>query len=258
LSLSEKQNFLARHNLYSCFTEIKRIKQAINEGRLWELLELRAKNHPRIHQGLKKVKEYSKYIEKFSPISKKRGIFYFDSIGLNRPEIIHHRKKLRNNYTQPLEAEILILLPQTSSKPFHKSRQVSNLLNTLYQKSEIIKKTHICFYAAPFGVIPLELDEIYPLSQFEISFPLDIETKKYVAKEISEYITRSNYRTVILHLDKEKFGEDIVKNCQRACLEVGSEFILCSKEDPWKKYAINELVEKILDSLETKSDAKIF
>jgi 7-cyano-7-deazaguanine tRNA-ribosyltransferase len=254
LSLREKQDFLAKHNLYTCFTEIKRIKQAIRDGRLWELLELRARNHPKIHQGLKKVKKYSKYIEKFSPTSKNRGMFYFDSIGLTRPEIVHHRKKLRNNYTPPLETETLVLLPQTSSKPFHQSRQVRNLLKILNKKSEVFKKIHICFYAAPFGVIPLELDEIYPLSQFEISFPLDIETKNYVAKEISEYITRSKYRTVILHQDKEKFGEDIIKKCQRTCSEVGSEFILSSKEDPWKKYAIKELVEKIIDSIETKLD----
>jgi 7-cyano-7-deazaguanine tRNA-ribosyltransferase len=37
----ERQIFLAEHNLYICLSEIKRIKQAIKEGRLWEHLELR-------------------------------------------------------------------------------------------------------------------------------------------------------------------------------------------------------------------------
>jgi len=49
----EREHLLAWHNLNLCFAEIRRVKQAINNGRLWELLEIRAKNHPSLFRAFK-------------------------------------------------------------------------------------------------------------------------------------------------------------------------------------------------------------
>ena len=94
LSKMERQEFLARHNLYVCFSEIKRIKQAIIEGRLWEHLEIRAHNHPALLRAVKEMAKYSHYFEENSPITKNSGFFFFNSVGLCRPEIVRHRKRL--------------------------------------------------------------------------------------------------------------------------------------------------------------------
>ena len=40
------------------------------------------------------------------------------------------------------------------------------------------------FTAAPFGVVPLEFDEVYPLSQHEVALPLDAGTVEYVAAKL--------------------------------------------------------------------------
>ncbi|MEM3823594.1 MAG: tRNA guanosine(15) transglycosylase TgtA, partial [Candidatus Bathyarchaeia archaeon] len=73
----ERQVFLAEHNLYVCLAELKRIKQAIRDGRLWEHMELRAHGHPALLQALKRLKKYEDFIEKHSPSIKKSGIFFF-------------------------------------------------------------------------------------------------------------------------------------------------------------------------------------
>jgi len=57
---------------------------------------------------------------------------------------------------------------------------------------------HVCVYAAPFGVTPLELDEVYPLSQHEIATPLDLETISYVAGQVKNYVAASSYSKVVL------------------------------------------------------------
>jgi 7-cyano-7-deazaguanine tRNA-ribosyltransferase len=54
----EAQMFLAEHNLHTCAAELKRIKQAIRDGRLWEHLEMRAHGHPALFQAVKKLKKY--------------------------------------------------------------------------------------------------------------------------------------------------------------------------------------------------------
>jgi len=78
-------------------------------------------------------------------------------------------------------------------------------------------KIHVCTYAAPFGIIPTELDEVYPLSQYEIATPLDAETVIYVARQVANYIEETIYEKIILLQEAETWKGKIVAACRRAC-----------------------------------------
>lgn len=211
----EREEALAKHNLYVSFAELKRIKQTVIEGRLWEYLEARAHTHPALLQAVKRLKKYEDYIERHSPVTKKSGLFFFSSLGLMRPEIVRHKKRMEERYSPPKEAEILIMLPQLSKRPFHKAREIKNLLSKIRQKlPEKHALFHICVYAAPFGVIPLELDEVYPLSQHEVATPLDLETVDYVAEQVKNYIAASAYKKVVLVEDAVWKGR-VSATCKR-------------------------------------------
>ena len=93
-SKKEREVFLAEHNLYVCQAELKRIKQAIKNGRLWEHTEMRVHGHPALLSALKRLRSHADFLEKYSPTVKGNGFFYFDSVGLVRPEITHYRKRL--------------------------------------------------------------------------------------------------------------------------------------------------------------------
>jgi 7-cyano-7-deazaguanine tRNA-ribosyltransferase len=195
----ERQEVLAKHNLYASFVELKRIKQNIIEGRLWEYLETRAHAHPALLQAVKRLKQYENYIERHSPATKKHGFFFFSNLGLMRPEVIRYKKLFAERYSPPKEAKVLLLLPQFSKMPFHKTKEVKFLVRNIRQR--LLEKRalfHICVYSAPFGVIPLELDEVYPLSQHEIATPLDLETIGYVAGKVKNYVAASSYKKVVL------------------------------------------------------------
>jgi 7-cyano-7-deazaguanine tRNA-ribosyltransferase len=214
----QKQTFLAEHNLYTCQAEIKQIKQAIKNGRLWEHLQTRAHAHPTLLQALKKLKKYEDFIEKHSPATKKSGIFFYDHTDLVRPYVVRHRKKMAGQYSPPKEAKILLLMPQTRTKPFSKSKElkpIAKLLRATFKQHQ--NKIHTCFYAAPFGVIPIELDEIYPLSQHETTLPLDKETIEYVTKQTVNYIKNTNYKIIILIDDTENWNKNILKTCKKTC-----------------------------------------
>jgi len=218
LTKIERQKMLALHNLYVSFSELKRIKQAIIEGRLWEHLELRAHGHPALLQALKNLKKYSESLEKHSPVTKKSGLFFFSSLGLIRPEVIRYRRKIFERYSPPKEAKVLVLLPQTPMRPFHKSREHQRMLKENQQKlGDKLNKIHVCTYAAPFGVIPTELDQIYPLSQYEIATPFDIETINYVAEQVGNYITIMSYEQIILLQDIETWKGKITTACKEVC-----------------------------------------
>jgi 7-cyano-7-deazaguanine tRNA-ribosyltransferase len=207
-----KEAFLAEHNLCVCASEIRRVKQAIRDGRLWELLEIRAHAHPALMTAVKRIGKYSEFIERHAPSVKDSGLFYFSSLGLARPEILHYQKRLQERYAKPKQATTLLLFPQTQTKPFHKAHEYRQFAKTLRQKN-----AHICFYAAPFGIIPIELDEVYPLSQHEIAPPLDMETKEHVAQQTTDYIKRAGYKNVILVDDPENWGKTVRNACRRAC-----------------------------------------
>ncbi|MCI4347770.1 MAG: tRNA guanosine(15) transglycosylase TgtA [Thermoplasmata archaeon] len=48
----ERETAIARHNLWMCATEVRRVRQAIRSGTLWELVERRASAHPALMAGV--------------------------------------------------------------------------------------------------------------------------------------------------------------------------------------------------------------
>ena len=224
-SAKEREIFLAEHNLNVSLGELRKIKQAIKDGRLWEHLEMRAHAHPALLTAVKKIKKYQELIEKYTPTTKRSGLFFFDSHSLARPEIVHYRRRLSERYCPPSNAKILLLAPQTRNKPFHKARefhQINQAINRFDEKNR--NDVHVCSYAAPFGVTPSELDEVYPLSQHEAALPLDKETIDYVATQTADYIKRSQYEIVVLLHDYQNWNDTVKKACRTACKQKGTKF----------------------------------
>jgi len=198
--------------------ELKRVKQAIKDGRLWEHIEMRTHAHPALFSALKKLRNHTDFIEKHSPTVKKSGLFFFGSAGLARPQVTHYKKRLKERYSSPENKQVLLLAPQTRKKPFHKAAEF-NLIKqaSKHLGKELANKVHVCVYAAPFGIIPIELDEVYPLSQHEIALPLDQETVDYVADQTAEYIRQQSYESVVLLHDRKQWGNSIKILCNKAC-----------------------------------------
>ncbi len=221
----EREVFLAEHNLYVCQAELKRIKQAIKNGRLWEHTEMRVHGHPALLSALKRLQGHDDFLENYSPTVKSNGFFYFDSVGLVRPEITHYRKRLNARYDPPKCAKVLLLVPQTRNKPFHRApefKKIRHLFRCLGE--EVASKIHVCVYSAPFGVVPLELDEVYPLSQHEAALPLDMETVDYVANQTHQYIMRTSYASVVLFNDPKLWKNTVKDACRLACSAKGLDF----------------------------------
>ena len=217
-SAKEREIFLAEHNLHVCLAELRRIKQAIRDGRLWEHTEMRLHAHPALLSALKHVRDSEDFLEKLSPTTKSSGFFYFNSVGLARPEIVRHRKRLTERYRRPKNGKVLFLVPQTRNKPFHKAPEFKKIRQLFKRLGyELANQMHVCVYTAPFGVVPLELDEVYPLSQHETVLPLDLETIDYVANQTAEYISHNDYESILLLNDKKLWGDKVKHACMKAC-----------------------------------------
>ncbi len=134
-----REELLARHNLYATFAEMREVKQAIKEGSLWELVEQRCRAHPRLLDGLKRALSYSEWIEQFQP-APRATFFYSGPESALRPEVVRFRKRLRNFR---LDGRVLI--------------------RTKRQENEE-DFDHVLEFKAPFGAYPVELKETYPFN----------------------------------------------------------------------------------------------
>ena len=211
---NEREAELTRHNLHVCFAEIRRIKQAIVEGRLWEYLIMRSHGHPSLLQAAKKIKDYGEILERYSPVSKRSGLFFFSSVDLVRPEIIRHRKRLSERYEQPEDAEVLILLPSLSPRLTVKKKKYKRIIAKLCEELKISRdRIHVCFYVLPFGIVPQEISDIYPLSQYEFALPPDAETIEYVAQRIIEYVEKSRYKKIVMIWEPGTWQERVSEIC---------------------------------------------
>ncbi len=167
-----RTELLAKHNLHVSYSELKTIRQAIREGKLWELVEIRTRSHPNLIRGLNVLKKYSGFIEKYEKRYKKGGLFYISSETLNRPIITRQLKYLKNTYIVPESVKYVLILPELDVNR-ESSPIIKKWLNFIENFKEINRKLiHVIFMTTLFGIVPLELSDSYPFGQNEtITFP---------------------------------------------------------------------------------------
>lgn len=192
MAAEERTKVLALHNLYVSLVEVRRIRQAIAEGRLWEYAQRRCSSHPRLLDAFRRLARYSDWLEKFDPVTKPSGFLYTGPESAHRPEVIRHRRRM-DRYAPP-PSEILVIAP-------------------LGCKPEL--EGHVIRVIPPFGVIPEELSGFYPLGQYEIPKSLSREEWLTSLSSLEEYLKKfgEKYQKVIL-LWIEGVGEELVKACR--------------------------------------------
>jgi len=240
----ERIRLLAKHNLYACLRELKAIKQAIREGGLWDHLSLRAHAHPSLLRAFRKLaEEYHEVLEAQSPIQRKKGIFITSPLDLYRPEVVRFRRRLMGRF-EP-RADVLVLLPYPDQKPFSRSPYYDRFLKALSGiPGSALSKVSFCLYGPPFGLIPLELDQVHPLSQYEFSGP-DEPFIKWALGLASEFLRKKRYRTLVLMSDGSDFSKALEDVCRRTCLELGLSFQVLYEGEPWSEEALALLAKAL-------------
>ncbi|MDO9537694.1 MAG: tRNA guanosine(15) transglycosylase TgtA [Thermoplasmata archaeon] len=151
-----KEKLLALHNLHVSFSEFRTIKQAIHEGRLWELAETRCRAHPTLLDGLKCLKKHNDQLERHEPLSRNLAYLYTSQESYHRPVVTRLRKRILERY-EPPASNMEIMFPE-ATKPY--SRTFAEPMKMALEKADVN------FWAdSLFCPVPLELDEMYPISQ---------------------------------------------------------------------------------------------
>lgn len=153
----ERESMLAEHNLHVCNAQIRRIKMAIREGTLWELVEQTCRCHPKLLDGLRGLSRHNEFLERYEPLSRRGALLFTGSESYHRPAIWRYQHRLFERYSHP-RTEIMIALPE-SEKPYGRTHAAL--------MAKIDERTNAHFIVlSSIGPVPIELDEIYPVGQF--------------------------------------------------------------------------------------------
>ncbi|WP_296885759.1 tRNA guanosine(15) transglycosylase TgtA [uncultured Methanobrevibacter sp.] len=190
----ERRDLIAQHNLHVSFAELRLIRQAIYEGSLMELVEERCRAHPALLDAVRQLKNYNENFEQYDPRSKKSAFFYTGPESLGRSEVLRHHDKLQ----EMLKKRDLIILPP-SRKPY--SKFISGKLGEFYvcgKRHDVhLDDSDFMVMDIPFGLIPLEIDELYPLSQNAAPKIWDSDSKDYLKTFLDEFA--GEYEQVLIH-----------------------------------------------------------
>jgi len=210
-SMIERTRFLAEHNLSACLQEIGTIKEAIVEGRLWELVEARCRTHPSLLEGLRRIKEHKCHMTRGVPSTKRKGILFFDSTSLQRPEHVMYLEKLAGDYEPPKAATTALLIPATRQGPKDRASMHMGLTN-------LGRHVHVCTYSPPYGIVPSELEDTFPFMHTQAPEEPDPETLKAMADTVRIYLTKHRgYRSLVIVHSSKDWQTRFARMCSHIC-----------------------------------------
>ncbi|MFH1014028.1 MAG: tRNA guanosine(15) transglycosylase TgtA [Thermoplasmatota archaeon] len=178
---TKRIRLLAEHNLYVSFEEIRKIRNAISEGILWELVEQKATENPLLHDAMVELKRpmNNQWLEQFEPMVKNRALFYTGHHTVYRPDVSRMYDRLLQWY-QP-SSDVVVLLPE-SVKPYHVSYEgvILDLLSVCADAEVVVDSV--------MGPVPIAVDEVYPFAQSVFPLNVDKDTKQVARKRLSLFL----------------------------------------------------------------------
>ena len=209
------------HNYQIIFNEMKNIRNAIYNKNLRSLVETRVKSDSGLTSILRNLDNLSyKFLEKRTPIASKNKLIATSKESLFRPEIKRFQERTIERYKKPSSAEILLLLPCSAKKPYSFSKSHRLYRDRLLASSNPFA-VHEVIVTSPMGIVPRELELIYPASSYDIPVTgiWDEYEKKMIRTLLEKYLDKNHYGKIIVHLPKDilDFTSDLLKNPVITC-----------------------------------------
>ncbi len=164
---------LAAHNLWLLRKEVETCKEAIVEGRLWDLVQEKASAHPRLYEALAGFQRETKLLREGTAAMKERGLLLRTEADLSRPEIDLARQKLGAATKRRAKKAVLLTF---AAPPAGRVR---------VQKRNHPKEEQDLYRLHPIlGPYPAELDFVYPFTQIVAARELPKATQKDAVRSL--------------------------------------------------------------------------
>ena len=152
----ERAKLIATHNLYALREEVEACKEAIAEGRLWDLVEEKSMAHPRLRDAFVELSKHRSMLVEGTPLLKDRGLMLRSEEDLERPELVSAKERLEGVLKRTSRNAVLL----TSWDPIPLGKKKMHGTVGSPGKSDTYR------IHPALGVYPAELDFVYPFTQF--------------------------------------------------------------------------------------------
>lgn len=230
---------LLDHNVRTTVAEVRRARDAIKRGALRELVERRAANNPWDTAVLREL-DYRCYEwqELHATVSGPEMKAY-SQYSLSRPEVGRFRRRLRERYSRPPSAQVLLLLPCSARKPYSSSKS-HRLFRGAIRGCGNAGAVHVVVVTSPLGLVPEELELFYPAQDYDVPVTGDwsADESVVVTEALEAFLQANSYEKVIIHLAAES---DIVSSAVTGG-------IVTSRGDPRSAESLERLTNVLRDA----------
>ncbi len=182
---------LTKHNLYVSAAEIRRIRQAITDGNLLELAALRARSHPALIDALRVFLHEMRNIQSSAPSADSKSVFYTGPETANHPLLRTFQDRILERYPYR-RTEVLVIVPDMGTKPFSETNQAIENEVKIRDPAEML-----LFYVTPLGVVPWELEHVYPAQQTIFPATVDSECLTAAGERLSRLLNTIQFNACI-------------------------------------------------------------
>jgi len=213
---------ILNHNYFALSDEIKQVRNAIAHGCLRGLVETRVRVSPTLTAILRNLDTYHPaFLEERTPITSKSMLLATTKESLSRPEIKRFQERVIERYRKPTSAKVLVLLPCSAKKPYSFSKS-HRLYKEQLVSSGNVGVLHEVIITSPLGIVPRELELVYPASMYDIPVTgiWDEDEKKMIRRLLKRYLEINKYDKIIVHLPSEimEFIKDLLQRPTTTCV----------------------------------------
>ena len=139
---------------------MSRCRQAVRDGRIWDLARMRSKQHPALKKAWDLIeKQQNQWIISSQNISNQGGWMYEKGSEKSDPRIINSLENLHQNWRHTTHEKCIIFYGAPS--PWRTK------LNDIILKIRGIDENILILISTPIGLIPYSIEDLHPFAHIE-------------------------------------------------------------------------------------------
>lgn len=197
---------LVAFNVDAARAELALVAHHVAKGTLRNLVERRVYAKAGSVELLRRLDREHHYLEAATPRHRPIALPAMTAEALTMPEVEAFRRTFRAGYEPPRAAKILLILPCSQRKPYKTSRSHRAFARVL-DDSGIRGHLHEVMVTSPLGLVPREVEEVYPANQYDIPVTGHWmrDEEAIVREQLAALLSKHDYDHVIVHTGQATF-----------------------------------------------------
>ncbi|MCI4320296.1 MAG: DUF5591 domain-containing protein [Thermoplasmata archaeon] len=187
--------------------EAEFVRDAARVGRLRELAESRQTSEPLLAELLRYADgRLGASLEQRTPVVGSGTTTYVLRESRRRPEVVRFRARFLARYRPPPSKRVLLLVPCSKTKPYRNSRS-HRAFARAWQDHPGADRLHVVSVTSPLGLVPRELEDVYPARHYDIPVTgvWEEDERRAVLAALRHLLDHGAYEQVVAHLDPEEY-----------------------------------------------------